>query len=69
MKLLQNNKFYLLTIILISIISKIYFSSNIYTETDDLLSIHQIKNYQSISIYDIANDKKSPTYNSDLKKK
>jgi hypothetical protein len=69
MKLLQNNKFYLLTIILISIITKIYFSSNIYTETDDLLSVHQIKIYQNISIYDIANDKKSPTYNSDLKKK
>ena len=69
MKLLKNNKLQLLIIILISIISKLYFSPNIYTETDDLIAINQIKNYQNINIYDIANDKESETYGSELKKK
>jgi hypothetical protein len=69
MKLLKNNKLQILIIILISIISKLYLSPNTYTETDDLIAINQIKNYQNINIYDIANDKESETYDSDLKKK
>ena len=69
MKLLKNNKLQLLIIILISIISKLYFSPNIYTETDDLIAINQIKNYQNINIYDIGNDKESEKYGSELKKK
>ena len=69
MKLLKNNKLQLLIIILISIISKLYFSPNTYTEIDDLIAINQTKVYQNINIYDIANDKESETYDSDLKKK
>jgi len=69
MKLLKNNKLQLLIIILISIISKLYFSPNTYTEIDDLIAINQIKVYQNINIYDIANDEESETYDSDLKKK
>ena len=67
--MLKNNKFYLLIIIFVSICSKIYFASNVYTEPDDLLVIQQIERYETLSIYDIANDKKSPTYSSDFKKK
>ena len=66
-----KKKNFILSIIFILIVSlfiKLKFSETFYSETDDLIAVHQILNYKHLSIYDIANEKISPTYNSNAKK-
>ena len=66
-----KKKNFILSIIFILIVSlfiKLKFSETFYSETDDLIAVHQILNYKQLSIYDIANEKISPTYNSNAKK-
>lgn len=57
----------LILIIFLSILLKISFIDKFYTETDDLISIHQLLKYKDQSIYTIVNDKESPSYNNQIK--
>ena len=64
-----NKKILLLVAItiVISIFTRFHNLQNFYSETDDHLSIAQLLNYDKLDLYDIANDLKSPSYNSPLK--
>tara|TARA_B100000787_G_scaffold170020_1_gene163494 strand:+ start:2794 stop:4533 length:1740 start_codon:yes stop_codon:yes gene_type:complete len=64
-----NKKILLLVVItiVISIFTRFHNLHNFYSETDDHLSIAQLLNYDKLDLYDIANDRKSPSYNGPLK--
>lgn len=67
-KLLSNhNKLFLIIFILfLAFFTRFYNLGNFYTEIDDLISLNKLK-YDNLNIFDLANDKESPTYNSDIK--
>lgn len=67
MSFFKANKFFFF-LLTFSLFAKIFFAPIIYTETDDLLSINQVRIYKDINIYDIANDVNSSSYNSSAKK-
>ena len=64
-----NKKILLLVVItiVISIFTRFHNLHNFYSETDDHLSIAQLLNYDKLDLYDIANDRKSPSYNGPIK--
>ena len=69
---MTKNRIFIITFLLILVFSlsiKLNFSKSFYTETDDLIAVHQILNYKKLTLYDIANEKISPSYNSEIKKK
>ena len=53
--------------IVLSIFTRFHNLENFYSETDDQLSIEQLVRYDKLELYDIANDKSSPSYNSPIK--
>ena len=57
----------LILIIFLSILLKLSFIDKFYTETDDLISIHQLLKYKDQTIYTLVNDKESPSYNNQIK--
>ena len=59
--------FYISLIIIISFFIRFHNLSNFYSQNDDLITPEQLIRYENIDIYWVANDKKSPTYNSSLK--
>ena len=67
MSFFKSYKFFFF-IIAASLSAKLFFASIVYTETDDLISINQVRIYKDVHIYDIANDVYSPSYNSNIKK-
>ena len=64
-----NKKILLLVLVIISIslFTRLSNLKNFYSETDDQLPIIQLISYDTLSLYDIANDISSPSYNSSLK--
>jgi len=66
---MKSKKLFLFIIIsiVISIFTRFHNLENFYTETDDVLSIEQLLRYEKLELYDIANEKNSPSYNSKLK--
>jgi hypothetical protein len=56
-------------LVILSTIIKLSFSSKFYSETDDVLSPNLILTYKDQSLYNISNDKTSPSYNSKIKSK
>ena len=64
-----NKKILLLVLVIISIslFTRLSNLKNFYSETDDQLPIIQLISYDKLSLYDIANDTSSPSYNSSLK--
>ena len=61
--------FILFLLISFSISIKVFFLDKNFSEIDDRISIIQILRYKNESLYSIANDKLSPNYNSQIKKK
>lgn len=59
--------FYISIIIIFSVFFRFHNISNFYSETDDQIAMEQLIKYENLDIYDVANDKKSPSYNSPLK--
>ena len=59
----------LLLVICFSTFLKLSFVDKFYTETDDMISVDQILKYKDKSIYSLANDELSPSYNNKIKKK
>ena len=66
----KDNYFLLfIAILFISTILKFSFVDKLYNEVDDMISMHYLVAYEDQSIYKIANDKNSPSYNSKFKRK
>lgn len=69
--MVKKNKYFIILLfsIFFSFSLKIFFLDNFYSETDDRLVQQQILKYKNESIYSISNDKLSPSYQSEIKKK
>lgn len=57
----------ILVLIFLSIFTRFFNVISFYSETDDQLSISQLLKYDELNLYDIANDKISPSYNNKIK--
>ena len=57
----------ILVLIFLSIFTRFLNVISFYSETDDQLSISQLLKYDELNLYDIANDKISPSYNNKIK--
>lgn len=65
---MNKNFYFFLIILLLSSFTRINNINNFYTETDDQISISQLLKYNKTDLYEIANEKESPSYNSNFKK-
>lgn len=65
----QKHLWVVIILVFFSTILKLSFSSKFYSETDDVLSPNLILTYKDQSLFNISNDKTSPTYNSKIKSK
>lgn len=65
----KKNLIILFVLLLSSFSLKIFYLDKIFSEIDDRISTIQILRYQGESLYSISNDKLSPSYNSEIKKK
>ena len=65
----QKHLWVVVILVFFSTILKLSFSSKFYSETDDVLSPNLILTYKDQSLFNISNDKTSPTYNSKIKSK
>ena len=57
----------ILVLIFLAIFTRFFNVISFYSETDDQLSISQLLKYDELNLYDIANDKISPSYNNKIK--
>lgn len=69
MKYKKNYFIILLISIIFSFSIKIFLLDKFYSETDDRITPQQVLIYKNESLYTIANDKLSPTYNNRIKTK
>ena len=67
--MLYKRKYFITLLVLISFSFsiKIFFLDKFYSETDDRITPQQILIYKNETLYSIANDKLSPTYNNKIK--
>ena len=67
----KETKYFFILFLLISfsISIKVFFLDKNFSEIDDRISIIQILRYKNESLYSISNDKLSPNYNNQIKKK